>query len=127
MILDHAERALGRATAALGSIRGRVDRWNEHGRREIGLTRDAGQAVAATYSIELSPRILAEAVGKEIEAWGVIRRNVVGQITGMTIEDFAVVTKPRPVPIASLAGIYDSRSGDGFTLAEWLAHRHADE
>ncbi|CUR54214.1 hypothetical protein NOCA2140037 [metagenome] len=122
--IDHAERALGSATAAYGSIRGRVDRWNEHSRREVGLTRDSGTPVAAGYASELSPRILAEAVGHEIEAWGVIRRNVVGQVTSMTIEDFRVVERPDPVSISSMAGVY--QVGDTFSLSDWISERHGD-
>jgi hypothetical protein len=125
VLVDHAERALGGATATLGSLRGRVDRWNEHGRREIGLSRLDGPPVPATYSTRLSPRILAEAVGNEIEAWGTVRRNVVGQVTGMTIDDFAVVQRTREIiPASSLAGVF--ATGD-FALEDWLRDRHANE
>lgn len=124
VVVDHAKRALGSATAAYGSVRGRVDRWNEHTKREIGLTREDGSAVTARYGRALSERIVREAVGNEIEAWGTIRRNVMGQITSMTIEDFGVLEPTEPISIQSMVGVY--RTDDAFTLEEWIESRHAD-
>lgn len=126
VIVDHADRALGSETATYGSMRGRVDRWNEHGKREIGVTRDDGGSLPATYRAELSARILSEALGHRIEAWGLIRRNIVGQVIGMTIENFTVMNDRDATPIASLAGVYQSPEDDRLTLDEWLEQRHAD-
>ena len=107
-------------------MRGRVDRWNEHGKREIGLTRPDGSSLPATYKRALSSRILAEAVGRDIEAWGTIRRNIVGQVVGMSIDGFAVIEPGDPISISSLAGVYQAPAGEPVvTLQDWLNERHA--
>lgn len=127
-ITEHAERALGGASATHGSVRGTVDRWNEHGRREVGLSSADGGTFPASYRRELSARIQAEAIGHDIEAWGTIRRNVMGQITGMTVEDFRVLEPAMSVSIESLVGVYASDEGESaFTLEQWLEDRRADD
>ena len=128
VVTVNAERALGSATSSYGSVVGTVDRWNEHGRREVGLSRDGGAgSVAAGYPSSLSDRIQRDAIGQRVEAWGTIRRNIVGQITGMTIEDFVVAERQPAISITSLVGVYRAPNGESsLTLDEWLENRHGE-
>jgi hypothetical protein len=125
VVAAHAGEALSAEVVNLGSLRGRVDRWNEHSKRsEIGLSRDEGGTVTVKYGRALSERIVSQAVGRRIEVWGKVKRNLADQVIEMTAEDFAVLEdETPPVSIASLRGLYEGRPGD---LSEWLQDRHAE-
>lgn len=128
VVTDHAQRALGGRTATRGSIRGSVKRWTEQGRREIGIVRsvEARGSVPASYPAELAPRILSQALGHEIEAWGTIYRNDVGQITAVRIEDFTVLDdRPAPRSIAEMRGVMQDEDGTPLIdMDQWLRDRH---
>ena len=55
VVAAHAEEALSTEVVNLGSLRGRVDRWNEHSkRREIGLSREMMAAPSPSSMAALS-------------------------------------------------------------------------
>lgn len=105
-IVTHADRALGAATVSYGSVRGVVDRWNEHGRREVKVTMDDGSSVTVKYKADLSDRIRDEALGQKVEAWGLVSRDPLGQALELKAEDFEVLPHLTPVPAGGLRGLY---------------------
>jgi hypothetical protein len=123
-VVANAERALGVESVSYGSFRGTVDRWNEHGKREIGLDLDGGGTIKVTYPADLAERVRAEALKQRIEVWGLVDRNPAGQATAMTMDGFEVLPERRPVSIDHLRGVFADESGEPwFTLDEWLAAR----
>lgn len=123
-IVDHATRALGAATVSYGSFRGHVDRWNEHGRHEIGIALDGEGRMTVSYPSSLADRVRSEAIGRRIEAWGLVSRNPVGQATGLAMDDFEVLVERRAIPVAEVAGIFADENGEPwFRLDEWLETR----
>lgn len=123
-IAAHAERALGAATVSYGSVRGKVDRWNEHDRREVKVTLSDSTSATLKYPKELAARILEEALRNTIDAWGLIERDPLGQILSVKVDDFAIVPDREPVPVGSLRGVWaDDDGGPWFTLDEWLKTR----
>jgi hypothetical protein len=128
IVATHAQDALGTEVVNVGSLRGRVDRWNEHSkRREIGLSRDEGGSLTVKYGRNLSDRIVSEALGQHVEIWGKVKRNLAGQVVGMSAEDFRVLAERHPVPIRSLRGIYGGTEGAASgAMEDWIRERHAE-
>lgn len=120
----NAERALGVAAISYGSVRGTVDRWNEHDRREVKVTLDDDTSVTVKYPAALSERIRAEALGRKIEAWGTVSRDSRDNIVELRVEDFELLPELRSVPTSEVAGIFANEDGTPwFTVDEWLAAR----
>lgn len=123
-IVTHADRALGAATVSYGSARGVVDRWNEHGRREVKMKLDDDSSVTVSYRAALSDRIRDEAIGRRVEMWGLVSRDALGSAIELKAEDFEVLPDRRLVSISEVSGIFADESGEPwFTLGEWQAAR----
>lgn len=123
-IVAHADRALGVATVSYGSVRGVVDRWDEHDKREVRVSLADSTSATLKYPEALAGRIVAEALRNTIDAWGLIERDALGRILAVKIEDFEVVPTREPVPIGSLRGVYAEDDGTPwFTLDEWMDTR----
>ncbi|KAB2807971.1 hypothetical protein F9L07_25210 [Pimelobacter simplex] len=123
-VVVNAERALGADSVSYGSFRGTADRWNEHGKREIGLDLDGFGSVRVTYPAALAEQVREQALGRRIEVWGLVGRNPAGQPTGITMEGFEVLPKRQVVPVSEVAGIFADEDGSPwFGLDEWMASR----
>lgn len=122
-IAANAETALGAATVSVGSVRGIVDRWNEHNGREVKMTLSDGSSATVTYRAPLADRVVREALKNTIDAWGEISRDVSGRVVTVKLEDFEVVPQRQPTPIAALAGIYTDDGAAWFGLDDWMASR----
>ena len=122
-IVDHAERALGTHSIAYGSFRGNVDRWNQHNRREIGLTLDDDSTLPATYPSSLADRVRAEAIGHRIEVWGLVSRNPAGQAVSLAVDGFELLPETQPISAADMAGVYVIDGEPMVDLNEWMTTR----
>jgi len=105
-VVVHAERATSVHDSSLGSAEGFLDVISiREKKRHVSLYNpQTRRAVYCTYPKEFLPR-LRDALGEEIRAWGLLRRNAVGQPVRLEIDDFEVLQPRRAVPISELTGV----------------------
>ncbi len=122
----NARRALGEATTSYGSVRGRVQRWNEQDRkrRQIGVTLDDGTSIPVYYAPNLAEKVITAAISHRIEAWGLTSRSASGEAISLTMDDFELLPEREAVPIGKLVGVFGNEDGTPwFSLSDWMAER----
>jgi hypothetical protein len=80
-IKTNAQRSISAPPESIGSVAGKVYRWIDDGRREIGVREAAtGHRVIVYFGADLRDRVL-EAVGthRQVRAWGRLKRNAANQ------------------------------------------------
>lgn len=124
-VLRHAEQSLAPHRTSLGSVRGRLDRWNERGaRREVGLVDEiTGRAITVQVPQHLESRVV-DALRRTVLAWGLVDRSPVGEKVGLTMEDFEVVADVPHASVENMVGFLGDWT-DGQSSVDWVREQRA--
>lgn len=119
-LLDNARESLAVARTSLGSVTGKINRWNTaRGHREVGLQEaSTGRAVTVSYPAEMEPDMLA-ALGQEVTIWGEVRRSADGRKRSVRAEGLEVISYGLPEPIEHLVGVLGDWT-DGVDAVEFV-------
>ncbi|MFM9272821.1 hypothetical protein [Pseudarthrobacter sp. NKDBFgelt] len=128
-IVANASRALKAPNKSLGSVAGKIDRYlSRSGRKNFGLVDEStGKSVKVTFSSHMEARVV-EAIGKQVLAWGELRRDHTGRKVSLSLEDFETVeTVSRPVSVDEIAGLLGTDWTNGIGSVEWVRKQRDED
>lgn len=118
----NAEASIAPSQPALGSVRGRLYRYNNNeGKRSAGIRdyRD-GHTIDVTFGPSLTSAVRS-ALDLEVEAWGEIRRDILDQVKSITITGLEVIESSRArVMLDDVAGIFGTEWPEGLDPVQWV-------
>lgn len=128
-VVANASRALKAPNKSLGSVAGKIDRYlSRSGKKNFGLVDEStGKSVKVSFSAQMEARVL-EAIGKQVLAWGELRRDHSGRKVSLSLEDFEIVqTTQRPVSVDELAGLLGAEWTNGLSSVEWVRKQRDED
>ncbi|MCP1413567.1 hypothetical protein [Paenarthrobacter sp. A20] len=128
-IVANAARALKAPNKSLGSVAGKIDRFiSRSGKNNFGLVdQNTGRSVQVTFTKAMESRVV-EAIGKQVLAWGALRRDHTGRKVSLALEDFEVVQAGRrTVSVDEIVGALGTDWTDGRGSVEWVREQRDED
>lgn len=120
VLIENAQESLAPWPASLGSVQGRLFRYNDD-KREAGIVDEVtGEKVKVTVPAEYADMVVAEML-KDVCVWGEIHHTPTGRIDRIIAEGIERLPDPAPpAPISELADILGSDFTGGVDAVEWV-------
>lgn len=121
-VVKNAARALSTPHRSLGSVKGTIDRYiSRSGRKNFGLLDEStGKSVKVTFPSNMESRVV-ESIGKEVLAWGELRRDQRGRKVSLRLDDFELVERSEgPVSTQQIVGILGVDWTGGLGSVNWV-------
>jgi hypothetical protein len=119
LIIANAAKSLRPATPSLGSVRGTLFRYNDHG-RNAGIRDDRTGLVA---NIDIPTHLVQEFVGAltaEVQVWGEVYRTTTGKVDHVRAEGISKIGPPKPRPSDAVTGIFGSNWTRDLDSVDWV-------
>lgn len=119
-LADHAEASIAPGPPALGSVRGKLYRYNGL-RQTAGVTSNqTGQVVQVRFPSHLTADVRS-ALDHEVELWGEVERNKNQRVHKILISGLEVVESSRAaVTLDEVAGILGPDWTEGLDAVDWV-------
>ncbi|MGC5245562.1 hypothetical protein ACPXB3_01315 [Gordonia sp. DT219] len=122
----NAEAALTPSSVSLGAVRGVIYRYindttkKGHHRREAGLRRtDTAEAIVLRFTADDAAKVRNH-LEAEVEVWGVVARDMTGQIDHLDVEGIEPVEPDDEAPPNNGRGLLGSDWTGGIDPVEWV-------
>lgn len=128
-IVANASRALTAPNRSIGSVTGKIDRYlSRSGKKNFGLVdENTGKSVKVSFSSLMEARVV-EAIGKQVLAWGELRRDHTGRKVSLSLEDFEVVERVRrSVSVDEIVGVLGREWTNGLSSVEWVKEQRGED
>ncbi|MGI8308406.1 hypothetical protein [Saccharopolyspora hattusasensis] len=121
VLAEHARQSIAPPPPSLGSVRGKLYRYNNDAKRSAGL-RDyrTGHVVDVHFPAHLTAEVRS-ALDHEVEVWGEVRRDVEDRVRSISIAGIEVFEESRvAVTLDDVAGILGPGWTGGLDPVEWV-------
>ncbi|GGP69659.1 hypothetical protein [Saccharothrix coeruleofusca] len=119
----HAHEDIQSPAPSLGSVCGQLYPYNGHQRTAALRDRRTGKVVALHFPAALAATV-RQALGKEVETWGRLTRNVHDQVESISVEGLAVFETSAPgIALDDVIGVLGPDWTEGVDSAEWIGRQ----